>query len=176
MVFQQCFHSSWRTAASVLSLVNKKGQSTVPSRQNKHTPLLGGQPQAACAPWWPRGLWAFLLLLCHSCRGQPRNASVPGFQKPLFMSLLTTLIQLLGVKMLLSSLRKETSFTQTHFKMCLQEKMSPDIIICIKGYLLYIKPATLGIFNALLTRFGFFKTINSNSINLVTTVCRQEEG
>lgn len=31
----------------------QKGQSTVPSRQNKHTLLLRGQPQAACARWWP---------------------------------------------------------------------------------------------------------------------------
>lgn len=80
-----------------------------------------------------------------------------------------------GVKMLCSSLRKETSFTQTRFKMCLQEKMSPDIIIIIKGYLLYIKSSNTGNFQRFIDSVFFFKTINSNSINLVTTVCRQEE-
>lgn len=131
----------------------QKGQSTVPSRQNKHTLLLGGQPQAACARWWPeQQLSAFLLLLCHSCRSQPRNASAAGFQKPLFMSLLTTLRQLSGIEMLHSSLRKETSFTQTHFKMCPQKNVHRQHNIH-QRLSLYIKPETLGILNALFTLF-----------------------
>lgn len=53
LVFQPCFHSSWRTEAALPSC-KQKGQTAVPSRQDKHTLLLGGQPHAACAGWWRR--------------------------------------------------------------------------------------------------------------------------
>lgn len=153
LVFQQCFHSSWRTEAAVLSLVNKKAKAQFPAgRTNTHScwegsprrPVHGGGPGSSCLP--------FLLLLCHSCRSQPRNASAACFQKPLFMSLLTTLRQLSGIKMLHSSLRKDTSFTQTHFKMCPQKNVHGHHNIH-QRLLLYIKPETLGILNALFTLF-----------------------
>lgn len=141
LVFQQCFHSSWRTEAAVLSLINKKGQTAVPSRQDKHAVLLGGQPHAAGARWRRRRRprersRAFLFLLCLSFMQKPARECTGGLlSKAPLQQFVDCTYAASRVKMLRSSLRKETSFTQTRFKMGLYRRMSMDIIIVIKGYL-----------------------------------------
>lgn len=138
LVFQHCFHSSWRDRGCGLLSCKQKGQTAVPSQQDKHTLLQRGQPHAACARWrwWPRGQSsASQLLDCHSCKGQPASAWVASFQKGHFPEFIDCTYTASGVKILRSCLRKRTSLMQTHFKICLYRRTSLDIMILIKGCL-----------------------------------------
>lgn len=119
LVFQQCFHSSCRTEAAVLPLINKKGQTTVSSRQDTHTLLLGGQPHVAGARWWRRRpkeqLCAFLLLLCLSFMQKPAQGCISGLlSKAPFHQFTDCTYTASCVKMLHSSLRKERDFIYTN--------------------------------------------------------------
>lgn len=104
--------------------VNKKAKPLSPtSSTNIHSCWEG-------SPMWRVHLWprqqqssAFLLSCCHSCKSQPRTISVASFQMGHFHEFIDYTYTASCVKMLRSSLCKETSLMRTHFKILpLQKK------------------------------------------------------
>lgn len=148
----------------LLSSCKQKGQTAGPSRQDKHTLLLGGQPRAAGAQR-PAGARAAVAQGAAVClpgtalsfmKSQPTVASAASVQKDHWHEFSARTDTASCAKMLRQSLRKGASFTQTQFKMCLVAN-TRESLDGHQRLSLCVKPATLGSCDALLTFFLFLQ-------------------
>lgn len=113
----------------------QKGQSTVPSRQNKHTLLLGGQPQAACARWWPGQQLSAFPVTALSFLQKPAQECISGL---LSKAPFHEFIDYTQTAFWYQDASTQVSGKRPHLRKptlkCAPGKMSTDIIIFIKGY------------------------------------------
>lgn len=141
LVLQHCFHSSWRTQAAILSLVNKKAkpQCSV-TRTNTHScwegsPMQWGVHSGAGAPcngrahgfYTPSTALSFIQM-------QPSGAFAMSFPKCHFQEFIECTYTASSTKMLCLSPNKVIFFTQTHLKTRLCRKPR-DIITFTNGSL-----------------------------------------